>query len=41
MPCLVEEPGGAPTVVDDVEIEEPRSGEVLVRIDFGGVCHLT
>ena len=26
-------------VVDDVEIEAPRSGEVLVRISHCGVCH--
>src|ERR687893_1645347 len=26
-------------VVDDVELEGPRSGEVLVRLEHCGVCH--
>jgi Zn-dependent alcohol dehydrogenase len=37
--AVVEEPGGAVSVVDDVEIDEPRHGEVLVRIAYCGVCH--
>src|SRR2546423_8092839 len=30
---------GAPLVVQDVELGEPRSGEVLVRLVACGVCH--
>ena len=30
---------GAPLVVRDVELAEPRSGEVLVRLVVCGVCH--
>ena len=26
-------------LVDDIEIEEPRSGEVLVRVSHCGICH--
>jgi Zn-dependent alcohol dehydrogenase len=34
------EQAGAPLVVhDDVEIEEPRAGEVAVRVKHCGVCH--
>src|SRR3954447_2240023 len=27
------------TIVDDIDIEEPRVGEVLVRVSHCGVCH--
>ncbi len=30
---------GQPLVVQDVELAEPRSGEVLVRLVACGVCH--
>ena len=35
---LVEEPGG-PFVLSDVELDEPRADEVLVRIVATGLCH--
>ena len=28
-----------PLVVEDVEIEEPKAGEVLVKVAAAGVCH--
>jgi Zn-dependent alcohol dehydrogenase len=30
---------GAPLELEDVELDEPRAGEVLVRIEAAGVCH--
>jgi S-(hydroxymethyl)glutathione dehydrogenase/alcohol dehydrogenase len=36
---LLERQGGELGVVDDVEIEDPRPGEVRVRVSFCGVCH--
>lgn len=36
--ALVEEPGG-PFVFDEVELEDPREDEVLVRIVATGLCH--
>jgi len=30
---------GAPLQVEDVELDEPKAGEVLVRIEAAGVCH--
>jgi S-(hydroxymethyl)glutathione dehydrogenase / alcohol dehydrogenase len=30
---------GKPLVVQDVELEEPKAGEVLVRLEACGVCH--
>jgi Zn-dependent alcohol dehydrogenase len=30
---------GAPLSVEEVELEAPRAGEVLVRIEAAGVCH--
>ena len=30
---------GAPLEVQEVELEEPRAGEVLVRLEACGVCH--
>jgi S-(hydroxymethyl)glutathione dehydrogenase/alcohol dehydrogenase len=30
---------GAPLVVQEVELDEPRAGEVLVRLQSCGVCH--
>lgn len=30
---------GEPVVVEDVELQRPRAGEVLVRIAAAGVCH--
>lgn len=29
----------SPTVIEDVEIDEPRGGEILVRMVASGVCH--
>jgi S-(hydroxymethyl)glutathione dehydrogenase/alcohol dehydrogenase len=31
--------GGVPAVIEDVQIAEPRAGEVRVRILASGVCH--
>lgn len=36
--ALVTEAGGAVKIVDDVEVDEPRSGEALIDIDACGVC---
>ena len=36
--AVVREAGG-PFVIDEVELEEPRSNEVLVRIVSSGLCH--
>jgi aryl-alcohol dehydrogenase len=36
--AVVREAGG-PFVIDDFELEEPRSNEVLVRIESTGLCH--
>src|SRR5690242_4952872 len=36
--ALLEEPGAPLVVVDDVELEPPRVGEVTVRISHCGVC---
>ena len=30
---------GAPLRLEDVELDEPRAGEILVRIEAAGVCH--
>ena len=30
---------GAPLRVEEVELEAPRAGEVLVRVAAAGVCH--
>ncbi len=37
--ALLEASGKPLEVVDDVDIEEPRAGEVLVRVSHCGVCH--
>ena len=37
--ALLIEPGQPLTVVDGVEVEPPRTGEVLVRVAACGVCH--
>jgi len=39
MRAAVLEEFGSPLVVQDVELEEPRAGEVLVRLEACGVCH--
>ena len=36
---LLEQQGGELGVVDDVDIEAPRAGEVRVQVSFCGVCH--
>ena len=36
--AILREPG-QPLVVEEVELEEPRAGEVLVRVVAAGVCH--
>jgi aryl-alcohol dehydrogenase len=36
---LVVESGGAPFTVADVELDEPRPNEALVRIVAAGLCH--
>lgn len=30
---------GEPFVIQDVELDEPQSGEILVRIVASGICH--
>ncbi|MEY4948746.1 MAG: hypothetical protein RL698_957 [Pseudomonadota bacterium] len=37
--AILEEPGRPLVVRDDVEIAEPRSGQVRVRVTHCGVCH--
>ncbi|MFD1557309.1 alcohol dehydrogenase catalytic domain-containing protein [Paraburkholderia silviterrae] len=37
--ALLESPGSPLRIVDDVQIDDPREGEVLVRIRHCGVCH--
>jgi S-(hydroxymethyl)glutathione dehydrogenase/alcohol dehydrogenase len=39
MRAAVLEEFGAPLVVQEVELAEPRAGEVLVRLEACGVCH--
>src|SRR2546430_12386066 len=39
MRAAVLEEFGKPLVVQDVELAEPRAGEVLVRLAACGVCH--
>lgn len=37
--AILEAPGQPLAIYDDVEIEEPRAGEVAVRVHHCGVCH--
>jgi aryl-alcohol dehydrogenase len=37
--AAVVESGGAPFTLHDVELDEPRPGEVLVRMTAAGLCH--
>ncbi len=37
--ALVEEPGRPLSVVDDVDLDAPREGEVLVKVEHCGLCH--
>jgi aryl-alcohol dehydrogenase len=37
--AAVVETGGAPFTVQDVELDEPRADELLVRITAAGLCH--
>jgi len=37
--AILEAPGDPLRIFDDVEIDDPREGEVLVRIRHCGVCH--
>jgi Zn-dependent alcohol dehydrogenase len=37
--AVLEAPGAPIQVYDDVELDEPRAGEVLVRVAHCGVCH--
>lgn len=30
---------GEPLSLEDVDLDEPRAGEVMVRIEAAGVCH--
>src|SRR6195952_4333779 len=39
MRAAVLEEFGAPLVVQEVELAEPRAGEVLVRLEACSVCH--
>ena len=36
--AIVTEAGGSVEVVDDLDIDEPRSGEALIAVDACGVC---
>ena len=31
---------GLPLTIEDVELEAPRAGELAVRVEAAGVCHL-
>ena len=37
--AILEQPGQPLVVCDDVEVEQPRRGEVAVRVHHCGVCH--
>ena len=37
--ALLEAPGRPFTLVDDVEVDDPKTGEVRVRVSHCGVCH--
>ncbi|MGH9186508.1 MAG: Zn-dependent alcohol dehydrogenase [Acidimicrobiales bacterium] len=37
--ALLESPNQDLTIVDDVELDDPHAGEVLVRVHHCGVCH--
>lgn len=37
--ALLQQPGQPLTIVDDIEIREPRAGEVRVRVKYCGLCH--
>src|SRR3954470_8310588 len=37
--AILDAPGASLQVYDDVEAEEPRAGEVAVRVSHCGVCH--
>lgn len=39
--AICENTGGPVAVVDDVEVENPRAGEVLIRVSHCGLCHST
>jgi Zn-dependent alcohol dehydrogenase len=36
--AIVTEAGGPVTIVDDIEIDEPRTGEALIELTAAGVC---
>ena len=31
--------GGTPWEITELDLDEPRAGEVLVRMDAAGLCH--
>jgi S-(hydroxymethyl)glutathione dehydrogenase / alcohol dehydrogenase len=37
--ALLDKPGGPLTIVDDIDIIDPRPGEVRVRVKYCGLCH--
>jgi Zn-dependent alcohol dehydrogenase len=37
--AVVLEKAGAPWVIKEVPVEEPKHGEVLIKVDACGVCH--
>lgn len=37
--AAVTEAKGAPFAIQTVALEEPRAGEVLVRVAAAGICH--
>ena len=36
--CVIEKPG-APWAIKEVPIEEPKYGEILIKVHACGVCH--
>lgn len=37
--AVCESVGGPVAIVDDIEVEQPRAGEVLIRVAHCGLCH--
>ena len=39
MACVVSKPGSEVELVDDIQIPDLRRGQVLVKLEYAGVCH--
>lgn len=37
--AIVIEDVGAPWAVKEIPVKEPKSGEILIKVDACGVCH--